>query len=74
MLADVFENLRNMCPENFVSAPGLALQAALKNAKAKLDLLTDINVIKYMKDYDSNLASKIPKAKHPFGKYLKKKF
>ena len=37
LLADVFENLRNMCleiykldPEKFLSFPGLAWQAALK--------------------------------------------
>ena len=39
-----------MCPEiseldraKFLSAPGLALQAAFKKTKVKLDLLTDIN-------------------------------
>ena len=52
LLADVFENFRNMCikkyevePEKFLSVPGLALQAALKNTKVKLDLLTDINML-----------------------------
>ena len=37
MLADVFENFRNMClqiyeldPENFLSTPGLAWKALLK--------------------------------------------
>ena len=52
MLADVFENLRNMClkiykldPAKFLSAPGLAWQAALKSTKVKLDLLTDINTL-----------------------------
>ena len=45
LLADVLENFRNMClkiyeldPAKFLSAPGLAWQAALKNAKVKLDL------------------------------------
>ena len=40
LLADVFENFRNMClkiyeldPEKFLSAPGLACQAALKKQK-----------------------------------------
>ena len=32
-------------PDNFVSAPGLAWQAALKKAKVKLELLTDINIL-----------------------------
>ena len=46
MLADVFENFRNMClkiykldSEKFLSAPELAWKAALKKTKAKLDLL-----------------------------------
>ena len=52
LLADVFENFRNMClkmheldPAKFLSAHGLAWQAALKKAKVKLDLLTDINML-----------------------------
>ena len=51
-LADVFENFRNMCreiyeldPAKFVSAPGLAQQAAFKKTKVKLDLLTDIDML-----------------------------
>ena len=49
LLADVFKNFRNMCikiyeldPAKFLSAPGLAWQAALKKAEVKLELLTDI--------------------------------
>ena len=52
MLADVFENFRNICVEiyeldlaKFLSAPGLAWQAALKKTKVKLDLLTDIDML-----------------------------
>ena len=52
LLADVFENFRNMClgiyefdPAEFLSAPGLAWQAALKKTKVKLDLLTDIDML-----------------------------
>ena len=44
LLADVFENFRNMCLEiyeldlaRFISAHGLAWQAALKNTKVKLE-------------------------------------
>ena len=51
-LADVFENFRNMCleiyeldPVYFVSAPGLAQQACLKNTKVKLELLTDYDML-----------------------------
>ena len=51
MLADVFENFRNMCleiyelgPAIFLSAPGLAWQATLKETEVKLDLLVDIDM------------------------------
>ena len=51
-LADVFENFRNMCieiyeldPAKFLSAPGLACQAALKKTKVRLDLLTNIDML-----------------------------
>ena len=52
LLADVFGNFRNMCPKiyeldpaKFLSAPGLAWQAALKKTKIKLDFLTVIEVL-----------------------------
>ena len=52
MLADVCENLWNMCleiyeldPAKFHSASGVAWQAALKKTNLKLDLLTDINIL-----------------------------
>ena len=52
LLADVFERLRNMCitideldPEKFLSAPGLAWQAAFKKTNVKLDFLTDIDML-----------------------------
>ena len=51
LLADVLEKFRNTCLENnkldpakFLSAPGLAGQAASKKTKVKLDLLTDIDM------------------------------
>ena len=51
MLADVSENFWKMylkkCgfdPAHFHSTPGLVWQAALKNTKVKLDLLTDIDM------------------------------
>ena len=51
LLADIFENFRNMClniyeldPVYFVSAPGLAWQACLKNTGVKLEL-TDYDMI-----------------------------
>ena len=52
LIADVFQNFRNMClevyefdPAKFLSAPGLAWQAGLKNTKVKLDLLTDLDML-----------------------------
>ena len=52
LLADVSENFRNMClkiydlkPEKFLSANGLAWQAAFKKAKVKFDLLIDISML-----------------------------
>ena len=52
LLADVFENYRKTCLEiyelhlaKFVSAPGLAWQAALKKTEVELDLLTDIDML-----------------------------
>ena len=52
LLADVFENLRNMRLNvyklnraKFLSAPGLAWQVALKKTIVKLDLLTNINML-----------------------------
>ena len=36
---------RNVILQKFLLAPGLAWQAALKKAKVKLDLLTDIDLI-----------------------------
>ena len=52
LLADVFENFRNMCikvyeldPAHFLSAPGLAWQACLKKTEVKLELLTDVDIL-----------------------------
>ena len=52
LLANVLENFRKMCLKidhldlsKFLSAPGLAWQAALKNTKVKLEQLTDIDIL-----------------------------
>ena len=52
LLADVFENFRNMCikvyglnPVYFLSVPGLAWQACLKKAGVKLELITDVDML-----------------------------
>ena len=51
LLADVFENFRNMCievyeldPALFLSAPGLAWKACLKKKETKPELLTDVDM------------------------------
>ena len=56
LLADVFENFRNMClkiyeldPDRFLTAPGLAWQAVLNKTKVKLNLLTDIDMLLMVK-------------------------
>ena len=52
LLADVFENFRNMCikvyeldPAHFLSLPGLSWQARLKKTNVKLELLTDYDML-----------------------------
>ena len=52
LLANVFENFRNMClneygldPAHFLSVPGLAWPACLKKTKVELELLTDIYML-----------------------------
>ena len=64
LLADVFENSRNMCiniyeldPPKFLSSPGLAWQAALKKYKLKLNISFDIDVINGIKRYKRGTVS-----------------
>ena len=52
LLADVFNNFRDMCikeyeldPAHFLSLPGLAWQACLKKTNIELELLTDFNML-----------------------------
>ena len=52
LLANVFENFRNMCikvcelhPPRFLSVPGLAWQACLKKTEVELELLTDVDML-----------------------------
>ena len=55
-LADCFKNFRKIClknyeldPAEFLSAPRLAWQAALTMTEAKLELLTDIDILLIVK-------------------------
>ena len=52
LLADVFENFRDMClkeyeldPAHFLSLPGLAWQVCLKKTNVELELLTDYDML-----------------------------
>ena len=52
LLADVFENFRDIClkeyeldPAHFLSLPGLAWQACLKKTNVELELLTDYDML-----------------------------
>ena len=52
LLADVFENFRDMCikeyqldPPHFLSLPGVAFQACLKKTNIELELLTNYNML-----------------------------
>ena len=70
LLADVFENFRNMCikvyeldPAHFLSLPGLAWQACLKKTNVKLELLTG---------YDMLLIHSVHRYVKANNKYMKK--
>lgn len=55
LLADVFENFRNVCinayegldPAHYYTAPGLSWDAMLKITKQKLELLTDVDMYRF---------------------------
>ena len=79
LLADVFKNFRNMClkiytldPTKFLSAPGLAWEAALEKAKVKLDLLTDIYMLLMAgKVIRARICHSIYRYAKPNNKYMK---
>ena len=57
LLADVFENFRNTClnnyeldPAHFVSLPGVAWQACLKKTNVELELITDYDMLLMIED------------------------
>ena len=56
LLADVFENYRDLClktydldPAHYFTAPGLSWDAMLKFTKVQLELLTDIDMLHFFK-------------------------
>ena len=57
LLADVFENFRNAClnnyeldPAHFISLPGIAWQASLKKTNVELELITDYDMLLMIED------------------------
>ena len=72
LLADIYENFRNMCfakyqldPIYFVSAPGLAWQVCLKKTGVKLDLITDYDMILMI---EKGISGGICQATHRYAK------
>ena len=77
MLADVFENFRDVCQENYgldptsyYTAPGLAWDAALKVTKVKLELLADPDMLlmieKGIRGGVSMISTRYGKANNPY--------
>ena len=82
LLADVFENFRNIClknyeldPAHYYTAPGLAWDAALKVTDVNLELLSDIDMLlmveKGIRGGVSMVSNRYGKANN---KYMGKKF
>ena len=77
LLADVFENFRDVCHENYgldpawyYTAPGLAWDAALKITEVKLELLTDYDMLlmveKGIRGGVSMISTRYGKANNPY--------
>ena len=82
LLADVFEEFRNVCLENYsldpawyYTSPGLSWDALLKHSKIKLELLTDPDVLLL---FEKGIRGGISMIPNRFGKanniYMGKKF
>ena len=75
LLANVFENFRDMCikeydldPPHFLSLPGLAFQACLKKTNIELELLTDYDMLLMVEEGISHSIHRYAKANN---KYMK---
>ena len=77
LLADVFENFRNVClktynldPGHFYTSPGLAWQACLKMAEEELELLTDQDIYLLIEEWlrggISMISNRFSKANKPY--------
>ena len=82
LLADVFEEFRNICLENYsldpawyYTSPGLSWDALLKHSGAKLELLTDPDILLM---FEKGIRGGISMISNRFGqannKYMGKKF
>ena len=77
LLADVFENFRNLCqeqygldPAHYLTSPGLSWDALLKKTGVELELLTDIDmhlfVERVMRGGISMVSKRYAKANNPY--------
>ena len=79
LLADVFENFRDMCvkvyeldPAHFLSLPGLAWQACLKKTNIELELLTDYDMLLMVEEgIRGGICHSIHSYAKPNNKYMK---
>ena len=79
LLADVFENFRNMCikvyeldPAHLLSARGLAMKACLKKTDVKLELLTDVDMLLMVeKRISGGICHAIHRYAKPNNKYMR---
>ena len=77
LLADVFENFRNMCikvyeldPAHFLSAPGLSWQPYLKKTEVELELITNVDILLIEKGIRGGTYHAIHRYTKPNNKYM----